>query len=76
MSMNHHGEVFADKCYTIETLSCVLGCSDNRFIRGCIKKGLKRRKEGMKTFISGADFIRWVERGNECDDEDGDESDA
>lgn len=68
--MNHHGEVFADKCYTIETLSEVLGYPDTRKVREFVKKGLKRRKEGMRSFITGAAFIRWVERGDECQDDD------
>lgn len=76
MSMNHHGEVFADKCYTIETLTQVLGLTDTRTVRGYFAKGLKRRRVGAKTYIAGTDFIRWVERGDECPDDDDNEGSA
>ena len=61
MSMTHHGEISADKAYTIETLSQALGFSDTRTVRGYFDKGLKRCKVGMKTYIAGSHFVRWIE---------------
>lgn len=63
--MEHDGYVDARACYTIDKLAAILNCEPRWIKSEFIDKGLRSFKVGKTRFISGDNFIRFIETNSE-----------